>query len=170
MRSARDLMFSARLKPSPLLPPPPLPPPELMSRRARAPKLRRRANGEDGVFIGASPSSNGLSSTVLELTLEILSARECRLPKGEVWVEPDRPDRPIVERESRRRLAWAAAVVMGPGEVGLWPRLGRPLLNASIMVALIEERRREVADCEAAGGELRPDIVVVFRFALLLCL
>lgn len=63
----------------------PLPLLVLTSRKARAPKLRRRANGLAGTLVaGASPSSKGLSSTDAELALEMLSVRERSEPKGVV--------------------------------------------------------------------------------------
>lgn len=77
-RSARDRRFSAKSSP-PCWPPAfpfPLPLPVLTSRRARAPKLKRRAKGVDGTLeLSASPSSNGLSSTDPEFALERLSVR-----------------------------------------------------------------------------------------------
>lgn len=73
----------------------------LISRIARAPKLRRRANGDVGTLeVGASPSSKGDSSTVPELELEMLSPRERTEPKGDVWV--CEPERPTVVSERRR--------------------------------------------------------------------
>jgi len=75
----------------------------LTSRRARAPKLRRLANGVLGTLEadGAGSSSKGLSSTEPELALETLSARERTALKGDVWF--GEPDRPMVVRERRRR-------------------------------------------------------------------
>ena len=94
--------------------PVPLPLPVLTSRRARAPKLRRRAKGVAGTLeLGASPSSNGLSSTEPEFALERLSVRGRAGVKGEFWF--GEPERPTVVSERRRRWAWAAASVMGPG-------------------------------------------------------
>lgn len=90
----------------------------LISRMARAPKLRRRPNvgvglpAADGV--GAS-SSKGLSSTEPEVALLTLSRRPLlMLPKGEVWLG-EVAERPTVVRERRRWFAWWAAVAMGPG-------------------------------------------------------
>lgn len=103
LRSARSRMFSAKSKPE--LPAFPFPLPVLMSRMARAPKLRRRPNGVAGTLdAGASLSSNGLSSTVPELELEMLPARG-RMPgvKGELWL--GEPDRPMVVSDKRR--CWA---------------------------------------------------------------
>ena len=83
--------------------PVPLPLPVLTSRSARAPKLRRRANGVAGTLeLGASPSSNGLSSTEPEFALERLSVRgRAAGVKGEFWF--GEPERPTVVRERRRR-------------------------------------------------------------------
>lgn len=77
----------------------------LTSRRARAPKLSRRAKGVAGLLLvldtgPAGSSSKGLSSTEPELALDRLSVR-CRglkapPPLGE-------PERPMVVRDSRRR-------------------------------------------------------------------
>lgn len=92
----------------------PLTLPVLTSRRARAPKLRRRPKGVVGTLeLGASPSSKGLSSTEPEFALEVLSVRGRPGVKGEVWF--GEPERPTVVRERRRRWACAAASVMGPG-------------------------------------------------------
>jgi len=71
---------------------------DLMFCIARAPKLKRRANGDVGTL--ASPSSKGDSSTVPELELEMLSPRERIEPKGEVGL--GEPDRPTVVSERRR--------------------------------------------------------------------
>ena len=94
----------------------PLPLPVLTSRRARAPKLSRRAKGVAGTLeLVASPSSNGFSSTEPEFALERLSVRGRAGEKGEDWL--GEPERPMVVRERRRRWAWAAASVMEPGKV-----------------------------------------------------
>jgi hypothetical protein len=78
----------------------------------------------------AVSSSKGLSSTEPELALERLSVRGRAVWKGEVWFGD--AERPMVVRESRRRWALTAAVVMGPGyavgvggwplELALWPK------------------------------------------------
>lgn len=81
--------------------------PDLTSRRARAPKLSRLAKGVAGLlpeFVepdGAGSSSKGLSSTVAEVGLEMLSPRGRTVLKGEFWLVE--PDKPIVVSESRRR-------------------------------------------------------------------
>lgn len=72
---------------------------DLISRIARAPKLMRRAKGDVGAA-PASPSSNGLSSTVPEFELEMLSFLPRTGPNGEVWF--GEPDRPTVVRDRRR--------------------------------------------------------------------
>lgn len=75
---------------------------DLISRIARAPKLRRRANGDAGTLdVGASPSSKGDSSTVPEFELDRLSVRGRPLGrKGEVALGD--PDRPTVVNDRRR--------------------------------------------------------------------
>jgi hypothetical protein len=84
-----------------------LPLPCLTSRSARAPKLTRRAKGVAGLLPGADvegaqSSSNGLSSTEPELTLDRLSVRvRGTCMKGEVW--PGEAERPMVVSDSRRR-------------------------------------------------------------------
>jgi hypothetical protein len=126
-----------------------------MLRIARAPKLMRRAKGVVGTLeVGASPSSNGLSSTVPEFELEMLSPRE---RKGEVWF--GEPDRPTVVRDRRRCWACAAAVVMGPGTlVGpLPPPLAERVPKRSTNCPAMEERRLPVALGEGRGGELRSE-------------
>jgi hypothetical protein len=88
----------------------------LTSRRARAPKLNRRAKGVAGLLLvadveGACSSSKGLSSTDPEFALEILSVRVRGFGNGDVW--PGEAPRPMVVSDSRRRWALAAAVVIG---------------------------------------------------------
>ena len=58
----------------------------LTSRRARAPKLNRRAKGVAGLLEadGGGSSSKGLSSTEPELALDRLSVRGRALGNGEV--------------------------------------------------------------------------------------
>jgi hypothetical protein len=75
---------------------------DLMSRIARAPKLRRRANGDAGMLdVGASPSSKGDSSTVPEFELDMLSVRGRPAGrKGDVALGD--PDRPTVVNDRRR--------------------------------------------------------------------
>lgn len=89
----------------------------LTSLSARAPKLNRLPNGVVGLLPveaeGGGSSSKGLSSTEPELTLEILSVRGRAALKGEVWF--GEPERPIVVSDRRRRCAFTAAVVIGPG-------------------------------------------------------
>lgn len=78
-----------------------------------------------GTLEGKKSSSKGLSSTVLELALEMLSPRG-RWKKGDVWLEAG--PRPTVVSERRRRwAAFAAAAAMGlveaaaePVEAGIW--------------------------------------------------
>lgn len=79
----------------------------LTSRRARAPKLSRLANGVAGLLLaadveGAKSSSKGLSSTEPELALEMLSVLARGLVKvnGDVW--PGEAESPIVVSDSRR--------------------------------------------------------------------
>lgn len=69
---------------------------------ARAPKLNRRAKGDAGTLdVGASPSSNGDSSTVPEFELDRLSVRG--LPEGRKGdVAFGDPDRPTVVNDRRR--------------------------------------------------------------------
>lgn len=130
-RSARDLICSDQLKPSPenlsrtvsyiasksliflqiknkrrsllerdesgLLETVPLkfPVPVFTSRSALAPKLIRRAKGEDGDSFGAaSPSSTALSSMEADgdVLLETLSCLALTPAKADAWVgEPERP-------------------------------------------------------------------------------
>lgn len=94
---------------------PVFPAPVLTSRRARAPKLMRLAKGVVGWLgreeEGESVSSKGLSSTDAEVAVETLSDR-LRLKADCCGGEPDMPR---VLSDRRRRWAWAAAVVMGPG-------------------------------------------------------
>ena len=73
-----------------------------MSRMARAPKLIRRAKGDAGTLeVGASPSSNGDSSTVPEFELDRLSVRGRPLAvKGDA--ELGEAERPTVVKERRR--------------------------------------------------------------------
>ncbi|KAL9076039.1 MAG: hypothetical protein Q9157_003789, partial [Trypethelium eluteriae] len=157
---------------------------------ARAPKLIRLANGVAefpfpaalGVVAAMSASSTADSSSVPEPdpVPELLLEKDSPLPRGpdpgplllEVVLLPPKglpcPGaalRPRVVRERRRRWAWAAAEVMGPGkgdvvwggedddggeyrevEPGLEPG---PKRSAKVWPAK-EERRREVA---VAGGE-----------------
>lgn len=79
-------------------------PPARTSRRARAPKLKRRAKGVGGMLeaVPGASSSKGLSSTEPEVALEMLSPRE-RWLKGEVWF--GEAERPKVVRDRRRRCA-----------------------------------------------------------------
>ena len=80
------------------------PAPPLTSQRARAPKLILRANGDEGVVLGAaSPSSIALSSThgEPEPPLDTLSCRALPLGNVETWV--GEPDRPSDEIDMRRR-------------------------------------------------------------------
>jgi hypothetical protein len=89
----------------------------LTSRMARAPKLSRRAKGVAGLLLvleagPAGSSSKGLSSTDPELALDRLSVR-CRGLKAVGWLG-EAPS-PTVVRDSRRRWALTAAVVIGPG-------------------------------------------------------
>lgn len=69
--------------------------PAFTSRSALAPKLMRRANGDDGDSPrGTSPSSTAFSSmeAVGEVPREPLSGRALRLAKADAWVgEPERP-------------------------------------------------------------------------------
>lgn len=87
----------------------------LTSRRARAPKLNRRAKGVAGLLLadGAGSSSKGLSSTEPEFALDRLSVRGRAFWKGEVWL--GEAERPMVVRDRRRFCALTAAVVIGPG-------------------------------------------------------
>jgi len=86
---------------------------DLISRMARAPKLRRRAKGEAGMLCVASPSSKGDSSTVPEFELEMLSVRGRPLGRnGDVAL--GEPDNPTVVNERRRFCACIAAVEIGP--------------------------------------------------------
>lgn len=80
--------------------------PARTSRNALAPKLMRRANGDDGAVTGESPSSIALSSSVVVVVpvpmLEMLSRRDlAEGAKGEVWVG-EQPERPSVEMDMRR--------------------------------------------------------------------
>ena len=78
-------------------------PPPLTSRIALAPKLMRRANGDEGGGLDASPlSSMALSSEPgePEPLLDMLPCR-CLAANGEVWF--GEPERPIVETDMRRR-------------------------------------------------------------------
>lgn len=106
-------LFAVTLEDLPLTPV--FPAPVLTSRRARAPKLMRLANGVEGWLgreeDGESVSSKGLSSTDAEVAVETLSDR-LRLKADCCGGEPDMPR---VLSDSRRRWAWAAAVAMGPG-------------------------------------------------------
>ena len=87
----------------------------LISRMAWAPKLIRRAKGEEGMLdVGASPSSKGDSSTVPEFELERLSVRG-RLADMNGEVALGEADRPTVVRDRRRCCACRAACEMGPG-------------------------------------------------------
>lgn len=99
-RSALLRMFSAISNPEPLAFV--LPVLDLISRMARAPKLRRRANGDAGTLeVGASPSSKGDSSTVPEFELDKLSVRGRPLGRnGDVALGD--PDRPTVVNDRRR--------------------------------------------------------------------
>lgn len=96
----------------------PLPFPCFTSRSARAPKLSLRANGDVAAVLGGlleldvSSSSNGLSLKEPEVADETLSPRLRMVLNGEGWL--GEPDRPRVVSDRRRRLAWAAAVVIGP--------------------------------------------------------
>lgn len=120
LRSAFERIFSAKLNPSPLAFP--FPPPALTSRKALAPKLKRRANGDVGMLGIASPSSKGLSSTEPEvpeedrLPEEMLSLRWRVAPSGPGCVGDEEKllERLSVVTDSLRRCAWAAAVVIGP--------------------------------------------------------
>jgi hypothetical protein len=136
----------------------PFPAVAFILRIARAPKLMRLAKGVVGTLeVGASPSSNGLSSTVPEFELEMLSPRERADPNGDVWF--GEPDRPTVVRERRRCWAWAAAVVIGPGTVvgPLLPALAGRVPKRSTNCPAMEERRLPVALGEGRGGELRSE-------------
>lgn len=128
----------------------------LTSRMARAPKLSRRAKGAAGLLDaeGAGSSSKGLSSTEPELALDRLSVRGRADWKGDVWL--GEPERPMVVRDSRRRWALTAAVVMGPG-YGCWPDMlpCRPKRSWKVW-PVTEARRRSAAPGLGRGGELRP--------------
>ena len=79
-------------------------PPVLTSRRAFAPKLIRRANGDVGdEFCSASPSSTAFSLMELEgeLPLPMLLCRFLMLEKADVWVGD--PAMPSEAMEVRRR-------------------------------------------------------------------
>jgi hypothetical protein len=71
------------------------PAPVFTSRSALAPKLIRRANGEDGDSLGAaSPSSTALSSMEADgdVLLATLSCLALIPAKADAWVgEPERP-------------------------------------------------------------------------------
>lgn len=121
----------------PLIPMPVPAAPVRTSRRARAPKLIRRARGVVGaVTDNPSPSSSmTLSSIAVPLVpaLETLPRLEASAVKGEVWVG-EVPDRPSVEMDTRRRLCTlAAAVAIGLGKAAVpavalvGERLNRPV-------------------------------------------
>lgn len=109
--------------------------------------------------LGASPSSKGLSSTEPEFALEMLSVRGRPGVKGEVWL--GEPERPIVVRERRRRWAWAAASVMGPGKVdgGLaLPAVAWERPKRSTNWPAKDDRRRPLATGGEGGEVLSADI------------
>lgn len=117
-----------------------------MSLSARAPKLTLRAKGPLlPADADEGSSSTADSSREAALELETLSPR-ILAEKGEPWLGD--PPSPTVLSERRRRLASAAAEVMGPWAGGLFPddSDGRLRLNMSANACPAnEERRREVA-------------------------
>lgn len=159
-RSARDLICSDQLKPSPLK----FPGPAFTSLRALAPKLTRRANGEDGESTGGpSQSSTALSSIDADgdMPLETLSCLARTPAKADVCVgEPERP-RDVIDIR-RRCWAWtlAAAVAIGLGYSGSPLALfvgDRPKSSVSFCPGEKEARRVD-DEIGLVGGEFSFDI------------
>ena len=90
--------------------------PPFISLRARAPKLTLRAKGPLLPGVAEEGSSSMADSSTVEL--ETLSPR-ILADMGEPWLGEALIPRVLTER--RRRLASAAAVVMGPWAGGLLP-------------------------------------------------
>ncbi|KAI9814088.1 MAG: hypothetical protein M1832_005976 [Thelocarpon impressellum] len=155
------------------LPLPLLPFPARTSRRARAPKLMRRAKGvvgtEADVGAAPSPSSMTFSSTAggPEPALDMLSRREAAEPgpKGEVWVG-EVPERPSVVMDMRRRLwALAAADAMEPGKAEVPPALlgDRPKRPEKGWPGEKEARRGKVGEGGLGGGVLSAGMAASVR-------
>ena len=169
-----DLPFCPGL---PFPPPPPPPPPfpnELVriSRRARAPKLVRRAKGVVGGLPPLFGSRAGPSSSAIADSLTLPLSAEPMLPRrprkelnGEVWL--GMPERPSVVKERRRLWAWAAAWEIGPGYCWVGGELlllfvsfdGRetdclpvPKRSAKVWPAKEERRARGGGDCGVTGS------------------